>query len=122
VLVLNHFKRVDISSYISKLAPPGLTHKMSFYKNNHYPSYFNHKIRLEEIKEIIESVNSDSSPGPDLVNYSIIKLILDLGIEKLVEIFEKILKGKFYPTMWKNYTVILLPKPFLFAEDFGENC
>jgi len=103
--VFNHSKQDDIFSYISKLASPGLTHKLSFCKNNHYPSYFNHKIRLEEIKEIIESINADSSPGPDLVNYSIIKLIPESGIEKLVEIFEKILKGEFYPTCGK---IILL--------------
>jgi len=46
-------KQANISSYISKLAPPGLIHKMTICKNKHYPSYFNYKIKLEEIKEII---------------------------------------------------------------------
>jgi len=45
------------------------------------------------------------------VDYSIIKLIPESGLKKLLEIFEKILKGDFYPTIWKNYTVIFLLKP-----------
>jgi len=64
---------------------------------------------MDEIKEIIGEVNVNSSSGPDLLNYLIIKLIPDLGLEKLLKIFEKILRGEFYPDTWKNYTVILLP-------------
>jgi len=30
---------------------------------------------------------------------------------KLLEIFEKILEGDFFPEMWKNYTVVFLQKP-----------
>jgi len=85
-------------------------HKMSVCKDNHYLSHFNYKIKIEKIKEIIESVNVNGSWGPDLLDYSI-KLIPDSDLERLLEIFEKIMRGDFYPDMWKNYSVILLPKP-----------
>jgi len=29
---------------------------------------------------------------------------------KLLEVFEMILNGDFYPRLWKNYTIILLQK------------
>jgi len=45
------------------------------------------------------------------VNYSIIKLVPDVGLEKLLVIFEAILEGKFYPDLWRRYIVILLQKP-----------
>jgi len=34
-----------------------------------------------------------------------------LGLISLLEIFDLILKGKFYPVIWKKFTVILLQKP-----------
>jgi len=104
-------KQSDISSYISGLAPAGVHLKMETYKNNFAPSFFNHKISLEELKEIIESLKSKSSPDPDLLDHSILKLIPDVGLILLLEIFEMILKGAFYPRLWENYSVILLQKP-----------
>jgi len=107
----NFSKQEEISSYISKLAPLGQASDMPSFKSNHFPTFFNHKIQLEELKDIIESVNLGGSPGPDLVSYSIIKLIPDIGLRRLGEIFEEILSGKFFPELWRNYTVVLLQKP-----------
>jgi len=81
-----------------------------------YPSYFDFKIDLLELKEIIDSLKHKSSPGLDLLNNTILKLIPDSGLESLLEIFELILKGKLYPEIWKNFIVVLLQK--LAKEDF----
>jgi len=40
-----------------------------------------------------------------------LKLIPDAGLIRLLEIFESILNGKFFPKIWKKYSVILLQKP-----------
>jgi len=63
------------------------------------------------LKEIISSVKADSSPGPDLINHYILKLIPDEGLAKLLKIFEDILAGKYFLNIWKKYIIILLQKP-----------
>jgi len=42
---------------------------------NHVPSFFSHKFRVEELQEILDSLNVDSAPGPDLINHTILRLI-----------------------------------------------
>jgi len=80
-------------------------------KENEVLDYFKFGLKLEELKEIINIVKSDSSPGPDLINHYLFKLIPDVGLVKLLEIFEDILKGKYFPSIWKKYNIILLQKP-----------
>jgi len=77
-------------------------------KENEVLNYFNFGFKLEELKEIISNVKPDSSPGPDLINHYILKLIPDAGLVRLLEIFELILEGKFFPSIWIKYTIILL--------------
>jgi len=78
---------------------------------NDIPTFFKFRLRLEELKETINMVKTNSSPEPDLINHFILKLIPDVGLVKLVEIFEDILDGKFFPSSWKKYIIILLQKP-----------
>jgi len=73
-----------------------------------YPSFFDFKFNLIELKEIINSLRDKSSSGPDMINNFILKLIPD---PRLLDIFELIMKGKFYPVIWKKFIVILLKKP-----------
>jgi len=80
------------------LAPDGATSYMAECTLGKYPSFFNFKFNLLELKEIINSLNRNSSPGPDMINNYLLKLIPDSGIS-LLEIFELILKGKFYPKL-----------------------
>jgi len=51
-----------------------------------------------------------------MLNNSILKLIPDKDLFNLLRIFERILKGKFYPEIWRKFIVILLRKPS--GEDF----
>jgi len=98
--MLNNNKQLVINSYISKLAPAGVTSKMPKCKESEVPNYFKYRLKLEELKEIINLVKSDNSPGPDLINHYILKLIP--GLTKLLEIFEDILDGKYFPNIWKK--------------------
>jgi len=100
-----------IEDYISRLAPMGMSPRMAPCNVSHVPSFFSHEIKIEELQEIIDSLNSNSALGPDLLNHKIIKLIPVVGLERLLEIFNMILKGNYYPKMWKSFTVILLQKP-----------
>jgi len=71
---------------------------------NDVPTFFKFILRLEELKETINMVKTNSSPGPDFINHFILKkfLIPDVGLVKLVEIFQDILDGKFFPNSWKK--------------------
>jgi len=81
-----------------------------------YPSYFDFKIEISELREIIGSLKHKSSPGLDLINNTILKLIPVTGLEYFLTIFEQILKGSYYPESWKKFIVILLQKSA--REDF----
>jgi len=108
---INSNKQSDIDAYISKLAPTGVIPKMPKCEENEFCGYFKFALKLEELREIIETVKSDSSPGPDLINHYLLKLIPDEGLTKLLVIFEDILQGKYFPNMWRKYSIILLQKP-----------
>jgi len=96
---------------IYPIYPDGATSYFVEYITGKHPSFFNFKFNLLELKEIINSLKDNSSPGPDMINNSILKLIPDLGLISLLNIFELVLKGKFYPKIWKKFTTILLLKP-----------
>jgi len=76
-----------------------------------HPSFFYFRFDLLEVKEITSSLKIQSSPGLDMINNTILKLIPDLGLSNLLNIFERILKDKFYPKIWSKFIVILLKKP-----------
>jgi len=110
-------KKQDIlDKYISRFAPDGMVLPLEECNRSCYPSYFDFKIDLLELREIIDSLKHKSSPGLDLINNTILKLIPDTDLECLLEIFERILKGRIYPESWKKFIVILLQKPT--KEDF----
>jgi len=46
-----------------------------------------------------------------MLNNVILKLIPDSGLSSLLDIFERILKDKLYPEIWRKFIVILLQKP-----------
>jgi len=77
----NSNKQLDINSYISKLAPIGVIPKMPKCVENEVLNYFKFGLKLEELKETITivTIKSDSSPGPDLINNYLLKLIPDVG-------------------------------------------
>jgi len=109
-------KQDILDKYISRFAPDGMALPLEQCTRGCYPSYFDFKIDLLELREIIDSLKHKSSPSLDLINNTILKLIPDAGLKGLSEIFERILKGRIYPESWKKFIVILLQKPT--KEDF----
>jgi len=63
---------------MSRLAPMGVP-KIAECMDNNVPTFFKFKLKLKEIKEIINLVKIKSSPRPDLNNHYILKLIPDSG-------------------------------------------
>jgi len=103
-------------NYISKFAPDGMVEFIRECIRDKYSSFFDFRFDLLELREIINSLKNKSSPGPDMLNNTILKLIPDKGLSNLLDIFERIMKGKFYPEIWRKFIVILLQKPS--REDF----
>jgi len=104
---ISNNKQSNIDQYISKLASDGVIPNFIKCINNSVPSFFNFKLKLEELKEIIDSLKNKSFPGPDLINHDLLKLIPNLGLTKLLEVFE-IISGKCFPKLWKKYSVTFL--------------
>jgi len=94
-------KQDIIDNYIKNLSPDGVIQKFLECKAEKFPSFLDFKFRgtcLEELKEIIRSANVNNSPGLDsLIDYQILKLIPDSALIGLLEIFELILAGNYFP-------------------------
>jgi len=88
-----------LDRYISRLTPDGMAPYLEDCIGGYYPSYFDSKINILELKEIINSLKTKSSPGPDMISNTILKLIPDPGLICLLEIFYLILKGRYYPKL-----------------------
>jgi len=65
---------------------------------------------INELEEIISIAKERNSSGNDLVNHSLLKLLPMITIQKLLYIFNKILREASFPIMWRNYNIILLPQ------------
>jgi len=100
-------KQLLLEQYIINFASAGVTSKFSDYIKTNNPTFFNFKLEIEKLSEIIKSTNVKSAAGPDLINHYLLKLIPDIRLKKLRDIYEMILKGIFFPSLWKNYMIVL---------------
>jgi len=66
---------------------------------------------VNELEDVISFAKEGTSRGNDLINHSLLKLLPSIAIQKLLYIFNKIIKEASFPCMWQNYDLILLPKP-----------
>jgi len=82
-------KQIDINQYISKLNSDSVIPNLIECGNNKFSTFLNFKLKLKELREVINSSKSKSSPSPYLINYQLLKLIPDPGLNKLLEIILK---------------------------------
>jgi len=69
------------------------------------------EFQLSELEDIIATARENSSPGSDLINHSLIKLLPPIAIQILLKIYSAMLGKASFPSMWQKYDVVLLPKP-----------
>jgi len=69
------------------------------------------EFQLQELEEIIFAAKEGSTPGSDLINYSLLKLLPTIAVQKLLVIFNRILGEFTFPAKWRECDIILLPKP-----------
>jgi len=75
-----------------------------------YPSFFDLDFQLRELKDIIMSSKEGTSPGNDLINHPLLKLLPSIAIQVLLKIFNNILREASFPSMW-HYDIMLLLTP-----------
>ena len=68
-------------------------------------------ITMEEIKEVIDSLDPKKAPGLDKITNKIIKLIFPAISSLLLWLFNTSLLYGIFPNDWKTATISMLPKP-----------
>lgn len=65
----------------------------------------------KEIKNLIKSLPNNKSPGPDGIDYKIIKNLTQKAIVQIMYIINAILITGYFPDQWKKAIIIPIPKP-----------
>jgi len=99
-----------VDRFINSFALIGMINSFSEPVSSRYSFFFDMQFQLHELEEIISSAREGSSPENDLINYFILKLLSTIAVQKLLDIFNKILSKNSFPEKWREYDIILLPK------------
>jgi len=102
-------KQELINAFINGFAPSGTNQRLAD-SITEFPFFFNMEFQLSELEYIIATAR-ETSPGSDLINHSLIKLLPSNAIQILLKIYNAMLGEASFPNMWRNYDVVLLPKP-----------
>jgi len=95
---------------IDRFAPSGMINRFAKSVKSSYPSFFDAQFCLHELEELIASSREGSSPGSDLISYSLLKLLPSIAIQKLLFIFNRMLLENSFPDDWREYDVVLINK------------
>jgi len=60
---------------MDNFAPFNVNQKLSDTITSKFPSFFNLEFQLGELEDIIVNAKESSSPGNDLINYTLLKLL-----------------------------------------------
>ena len=86
--------------------------------DNHHPHLFNYEsgkepeyTTEEEVNEQIKSLRTRGAPGPDKITNAVLKCLPKTFRKELVEIINASMRLQHVPKIWKEATVVMLPKP-----------
>ncbi len=71
---------------------------------------YNDIFSIRELNQAIEN-SHNTTPGPDDVNYTVIKQLPNETLIVLLELFNKIWKSGYFPSLWRDACIIPIPKP-----------
>ena len=74
------------------------------------PEYLNLPITMEELNAAIETSKKKSSPGLDQIEYQMLKHTPTSVRAVLLSCLNHFLTNDIFPTEWKEFLIILLPK------------
>jgi len=86
-----------INRYIDCFAPSGASQKLPDLIPSQFPSFFNLQFQAGELMELVVRARENSSPGNDLICYSLLKLLPPIAFEVLLKIFYNILRESSFP-------------------------
>lgn len=78
---------------------------------NHNASHINITFKVKEVNTIIKELKNKKSPGHDKITVFMIKNLPNKVTRLLTIIFNAIARLNYFPTSWKNASIILIPKP-----------
>lgn len=98
---------------MNEISPPWVQEKRWVLEANTQESNreLNEGITREEIIRAVKCRKMNSAPGPDHIEYGMIKRMNSEFMEILTYIFNECVKTGKYPVQWKEHQVIFIDKP-----------
>jgi hypothetical protein len=69
------------------------------------------KLKIFEVRSMINLLRSTKAPGNDLITRRILKELPDIGIKAIALIFNSVLRIGYFPGQWNVSQIIPLLKP-----------
>ena len=98
---LNEGSTENIDSYI---------HNKKYLEHYSNVGSFFPEIDLDELKKTIKKINKDSSAGPDIISYRLIKNLPESFLKKILNFFNLCLAKSIIPKQWKISRISMIPK------------
>jgi ribonuclease HI len=84
----------------------------SFYNFDDTELPFNNPLTLTEIKRALASTSSsNTSPGQDGITYTMLRMMDDMSLFKLQDVFNDVWVSGILPPSWNHSIVVPIPKP-----------
>ena len=68
-------------------------------------------IQVPQLRELLSSTKSGSSPGEDSISYDILKQCSNTRLQTICDLFNQCLKDNVFPRAWKSAKLRMLLKP-----------
>ncbi len=82
---------------------------------------YNKPFTIEDLKSALDK-SHDTAPGPDEIHYQILKHLPYSTQIHLIEIFNEVWINDRFPSLWREATIIPIPKPGKDATDSNNYC
>jgi len=102
----------EAQNIINQLCPDSCLPQTTISKQPILPreDLLSRDITVPEILDIIDGLNTRSSPGMDGISYKTISHLPDYLIELFCKLFNNVLYSGKFPEEWRKYLIILIPK------------
>ena len=100
----------ELHNSLNKICPPWVSVNPTFLPASKENAFFDAPFDFTELNVALESKNEKSAPGPDGIDYSILKRLSLKHKLLLLDIFNEMYSSNDYPSSWKNSFINFIKK------------
>lgn len=104
-------RKEEVLKTVLQLSPPWVEEKRIKVTETSVNDELNKAITIEETKRAIYNIKKDSAPGPDKIEYKMIKELPESYHEIIRDMFNNMFINTFIPEDWAKYQVVFIDKP-----------